>query len=132
MKSMNFFMHMQPPEITHQQKRAGIRNGKVFFYENAKLADARAKLAAHLSGHVPVVKFDGPLQCVVKWCFPICGDHCHGEWRDTKPDTHNLNKLLFDVMTDLGFWVDDARVASEVIQKFWSDTPGIFVEITRL
>ena len=41
-------------------------------------------------------------------------------------------KLLKDVMTDLGFWKDDAQVASEITEKFWSDVPGIFIKVENL
>jgi len=40
--------------------------------------------------------------------------------------------LLKDCMTDVGFWVDDARVCREVVEKFWSDIPGIYVCIGEL
>ena len=39
----------------------------------------------------------------------------------------NLNKLLKDCMTDVGFWKDDAQVASEICEKFWAEVPGIYV-----
>ena len=50
----------------------------------------------------------------------------------TKPDTDNLQKLLKDVMTDLGFWKDDALVASEIVEKFWAERPGIFIYVETL
>ena len=68
---------------------------------------------------------------MTKWCFPS-GDHPDGSYRTTKPDTDNLQKLLKDVMTKLGFWRDDALVASEVIEKFWADVPGIFIRVEPL
>ena len=50
----------------------------------------------------------------------------------SKPDTDNLVKLLKDVMTELHFWKDDAQVASEVIEKYWADLPGIYVKVESL
>ena len=41
-------------------------------------------------------------------------------------------KLFKDCMTKVGFWKDDAQVASEIIEKRFCDTPGIFVEIFPL
>ena len=35
-------------------------------------------------------------------------------------------------MTAAGFWVDDALVASEVVEKFWADPPGIYIHIEAL
>jgi Holliday junction resolvase RusA-like endonuclease len=66
------------------------------------------------------------------WCFPIKRKHHDGEYRTSKPDTDNLVKMLKDVMTDLHFWKDDAQVASEVIEKYWADIPGIYVKVENL
>lgn len=89
-------------------------------------------MTAHLAGHIPEKKYTGALRVVIKWCFSITGKHKDGEYKITKPDTHNLNKLLFDVMTDLKYWKDDALVASEIIEKFWAERPGIYVCIENL
>jgi Holliday junction resolvase RusA-like endonuclease len=35
-------------------------------------------------------------------------------------------------MTDCGFWEDDALVASEIIEKFWTDVPGIYIKIEAI
>lgn len=129
---IKFFMPMKPPTTTHQQKQVTVRNGKPVFYEPEELKAARSKLMAHLGKHAPKNKYDGPVHITVKWLFPITGDHTDGEYKATKPDTDNLQKLLKDCMTDLGFWVDDALVASELVQKFYAETPGIFIQIERL
>ena len=64
-------------------------------------------------------------------CFPR-GRHLDGEYKITKPDTDNLQKLLKDCMTSVKFWSDDAQVASEVVEKFWADIPGIYIRVTEL
>lgn len=128
---ISFFVPMQPPTITHQQKKVSVVKGKPVFYEPPELADARNKLAAHLAQHVPEKKFTGPLQLITKWCYPK-GSHKNGEYKTTKPDTDNMIKLLKDVMTSLGYWRDDALVASEITEKFWADVPGIYVCIKNL
>ena len=127
-----FFMAMDPPTVTHQEKQVHVVNGKPVFYEPAGLMSARKKLRAYLSQHRPKTKLDAPLELTVKWCFPVAGKHKNGEYRITKPDTDNLQKLLKDCMTDVGFWTDDARVCREVVEKFWSETPGIYIRIEEL
>lgn len=127
-----FFLPIKPPTTTHQMKAVAIKKGKPVFYEPARLKDARAKLAAHLAAHTPPHPFDGPLQVLVKWCFPATKRATNGQWKHTRPDAHNLNKLLFDVMTDLRFWNDDAQVVSEITQKFYADVPGVFIQIEML
>lgn len=32
-------------------------------------------------------------------------------------------------MTSLGFWEDDRFIVSLIVEKFWSDIPGIFIQI---
>lgn len=126
-----FFMAMIPPTTTHQEKQVRVVNGKPVFYEPEDLKAARIKLTAHLGQFVP----DKPYQCgvrlITKWCF-LNGAHESGSYRITKPDTDNLQKLLKDCMTLVGFWKDDALVASEICEKFWAEIPGIYIRIEEL
>ena len=90
------------------------------------------KLQAHLARHVPDKPYTTAVRVVTKWCFPLTEGHYDGEYKTTKPDTHNLNKMLFDVMEELGYWPNDALVASEVIEKFWASIPGIYIAIKEV
>lgn len=126
-----FFMAMLPPTVTHQEKAIHVVKGKPVTYEPAALKAARAKLEAHLAKHVPEQMYTGPVQLLTKWCFPR-GKHKDGSWKTTKPDTDNSIKLLKDCMTKLGYWKDDALVASEITQKFWAELPGIYIRIEEL
>ncbi|MFT4107720.1 MAG: RusA family crossover junction endodeoxyribonuclease [Lacrimispora sp.] len=132
MKTIDFFMAMKPPTVTHQEKQVHVVNGKPVFYEPDELKAARAKLLAHLGQHIPEEKFTGPVRLTTWWCFPVTGKHKNGEYKTSKPDTDNLIKLLKDVMTELRYWNDDAQVASEVIEKYWADLPGIYVKVESL
>ena len=127
-----FFMPMIPPTMTHQEKQVAVVKGKPKFYEPAELKAVRSKLMAHLGQHVPAKKYTTAVRLITKWCFPITGKHQDGEYKTTKPDTDNSQKLLKDVMTDLGYWTDDALVASEIIEKFWAARPGIYICIEEL
>jgi len=130
---IEFFMPMAiVPTATHQEKQVSVKSGKPHFYDPPELKAARAKLQAHLASHVPEEKYTGPVRLLVKWCFPISGKHHNGEYKASKPDTDNLQKMLKDVMTDLKFWKDDALVASEITEKFYSDIPGIYIAIEDL
>lgn len=129
---IEFFMSMDPPTCTHQEKQVHVVSGKPIFYEPQELKTARAKLKAHLSRHVPNEKFTGAIRLTTWWCFPIKGEHHDGDYKTSKPDTDNLVKLLKDVMTDLKYWSDDALVASEVIEKYWAERPGIYIRIEPL
>jgi Holliday junction resolvase RusA-like endonuclease len=48
-------------------------------------------------------------------------------------NTAELEKMLKDCMTEVGFWNDDAQVVVEHVEKLWSDDPtGISIEINVL
>ena len=128
---IEFFMPMKPPTVTHQEKKWRVVKGKPVPYEPPEVRAARSKLTAHLAGHRPVEPLAGAVRLLVKWCFPR-GDHADGEYRVTKPDVDNIQKLLMDCMTAVGFWTDDAQVASMVAEKFWAEVPGIYISITEL
>ena len=128
-----FFMAMaKVPTVTHQEKKVNIVHGKPFFYEPPELKEARQKLIAHLLPHKPDEPYRGPLELTVKWVFPTEGKHRQGEYRKTRPDTDNLQKLLKDCMTRCGFWEDDALVVLERVGKFWGDPSGIYICIIDL
>jgi Holliday junction resolvase RusA-like endonuclease len=131
--STEFFMPMKSvPTVTHQQKQVHVVNGKPIFYEPEELKAARSKLMAHLGQHVPEKEYTKSIRLMVKWCFPITGKHTDGEYKYTKPDTDNLQKLLKDCMTDCGYWKDDALVVSEIVEKFWAKLPGIYIKIEAI
>ena len=129
---MHFFLSMDPPTKTQQEHRIGInKSGKPYTYEDRELKKIRMDLRRALSKFVPMEPYTGAIRLTVKWLFPR-RKHGDGEYKTTKPDTDNLNKMLKDEMTRLGFWKDDALVASEIIEKFWAEIPGIYISIEEL
>ena len=123
---------MIPPTVTHQQKGVRVVGGKPVFYEKANVKAARFQLAQAIWPHRPEQPLEGAIDLSVVWKFP-CGDsHPDGAYRITRPDTDNLQKLLKDVMTDLGFWKDDAQVCRDLCTKLWSSKPGILICASEL
>jgi len=119
-----------------------IVKGKIVHYVKPEVKAAHDKLCGGLYRFRPDKPYTGGVRLVVEnfsfpWCFPR-GKHRNGEYRTTRPDTDNLNKLLKDCgtnivcTTELGFWKDDAQVASEVIEKFWAEIPGIWIRMEEL
>ena len=130
---MNFFIATNPPTSTAQMKQVRVVKGKPIFYDPPAVKEARSVLSAHLAVHKPSKPLTGPISLRVLWLFPKGKKHRNGEWRITKPDTDNLQKLLKDCMTRCGFWKDDAQVVREIAEKRWSDDPcGIYSEIEEL
>ena len=130
-----FFLPMIPPTYTYQTgERTSVnkKTGKAYHYSDAELNDIKMKFTAFLSKHVPAEPITGGVRLITKWCYPITGSHHDGDYKLTKPDTDNMVKLFKDVMTRLGFWKDDALVASELTEKFYAKLTGIYVCIEEL
>lgn len=130
---MKIFLLLDPPTITAQQNKVTIVNNKPMFYKPEKLKQARKTLITHLRPFKPDKPIEGPIKLEVIWRFSKGRKHKHNEWKVTKPDTDNLEKMLKDCMTEVGFWLDDAQVVVEHVEKLWSDDPtGIAIEINVL
>lgn len=130
---IEFFLPMKKiPTTTHQQKKITVKNGKPQVYEPERLKVAREKFLSLLAQHVPPDMYTEAIRLTVKWCFPRIKKSYNGQYKTTKPDTDNLQKLLKDCMTELKYWKDDALVASEIVEKFWADTVGIYIKIEEL
>ncbi len=130
---IQFFLPMKKiPTITSQQKGINHQTGTVYTKEAVKAA--RAKFATALAAHTPSEPITGAVQVLTKWCHPTTKRERWGTWKVTTPDLGNCTKLFHDVMEDLGFFANDAQIASEINQKFWTDPQhsGIFVQIDNL
>ena len=126
---MNFKLKMKPPTITAQEHQVTVKNGKPIFYDPPKLKNAKQDLLGHLYQYQPKEPYNEAVILSVQWLFqsPL---HHDGEWKTTKPDTDNLQKLLKDCMTRVGFWNNDALVVREVVEKRWvRNAPGIVISI---
>lgn len=128
----DFFMPMIPPTVTAQEKRIGGSGKKRYTYDTPEIKTAKEKLTAHLAKHAPDKPYECGVRLTVLWLFPLKGAHKDGEYKTSKPDTDNLQKLFKDCMTRAGFWRDDALVASELCEKFWAKLPGIYVKVESL
>lgn len=125
-----FFLDIIPPRTTAQQKKVSCWGGRPKYYEPKNVKDAKKILIDALLPFMPAEPAYGAVSLFVDWRFPA-KSHKEG-WKTTAPDTDNLDKMLKDVMTQLGFWDDDALVVDEHIQKHWSKQPGILIRVEEL
>ena len=135
---MRFKLKMTPPTATAQQKGERVVGGYIHHYKKKNVAAAEAILRDALLPYVPAEPItDKPVVFEAMWEFPYpksAKKHKPGfkRWKITRPDTDNLNKLLKDVMTDMGFWKDDALICLEQIWKVYSDEPGIEICVSTM
>lgn len=128
---IDFFLECDPPTATAQERKVNTQRGYPVYYDPSSVKYAKQLLTLLLRQHKPREPFRTPVELTVYWRFRA-KSHKPREWRDTKPDTDNLQKLLKDVMTKVGYWKDDALVVREIIEKSWEKTPGIYIKIREL
>ena len=116
---------MIPPTTTAQEKKINFKTKKV--YSAPAVVDAKAKYRAHLAKYRPEHPMTGPLYMKVIWCFPM-GKHDGGYCTD-KPDLDNANKLLQDVLQELGFFNDDKQIAKLQLTKIYAENPCVMISL---
>ncbi len=73
----------------------------------------KKKLTANLARHRPPEKYICGIRLITKWLFPNDGKHKDGEYKTSKPDTDNLQKMFKDCMTLCGFFLDRRPACGE-------------------
>lgn len=136
---LHFFLNFEPdiPTMTHQVGlRAGTnKKGKAYLYKDRSYENLESLYDSKLLQFVPAVRFGKDTQLRTMWVFNSGKDEGEPSYRNDKPDTDNLVKLLKDRMTKCGFWKDDSCVVRETIEKLNAPSTmkhGIYVWISTI
>lgn len=127
------FLKMNPPTVTAQESKIAVVNNKPRVYKTERQKSAKAEILWKLNQYRTQEMLNCPIELSVTWYFLAGKGHKHNEWRSTRPDTDNLEKLLKDCITEAGYWRDDALVVREIAEKIWvKNNPGILIKIKEL
>ena len=142
---MRLFVDCKIPKGTAQMKgeRVVIPKGRgrkpfVQHYETQKIQDARNAYRRMFARHKPSEPYSGAIQVKMYFLYPFNATELKRviksgwKWKATRPDADNIFKLPCDVLTDLGFWTDDAIICEPVIRKAFARRSGIYLEINQL
>lgn len=104
-----------------------------------KAAAYKAAIQIEAMKHAPDVLLEGPIEVNLKvskavpasWSKKKQFQALTGAVRPTaKPDIDNLYKIVADALNGI-IWRDDAQVVSITAEKWYSERPGICVEIRQ-
>lgn len=138
---MRFVIDCIPPKTTAQ---AGLRimkrrDGRFFIGKQTGSKAVRVKnwLFNRLEPFKPDKAFEGALKVYIGWYYPYKKSEKKSNigkmiYCDKRPDADNLLKTLFDVMTKIGFWKDDAQIADLRFIKAWDARARIEVGIEKI
>lgn len=127
--------------ITIQPKqgdRSMVRGGYVHHYQPKNVTDHAEALALLMAPNMPNEPLGGPLRILVRFCFPwlkgaTARKRAFGRWpKDTKPDSDNCAKQLFDVLERRGFIADDSRLADSRVIKEFGKVGKIIIELEEI
>ena len=126
---IEFYEPFDIPSATPQQRKV---HGKVS-YPSKSLSLARASWRAFLERHAPTVPLDGPLRIEVELFYHQRMKDEEVRYKTTRPDGVNLLKLIEDVMTECGYWLDDRQLSVEQITRYlWFGEEMVYVKVFRL
>lgn len=134
----NIILHFDEglPRTTAQQKGEVIlyKNGRPFIhhYRKEKVENLRQQLLWMLKSYAPSVPSDGPVKLTILICFDIKDKKLWGKYKTTRPDGDNWVKTLKDVMTDTGFWNDDAQVVDERVIRTYAEKGSVRIQVEDL
>jgi Holliday junction resolvase RusA-like endonuclease len=119
---LSFKIEGVPPSTTAQGKRLNRATGR-FFASPAHAADMEA-LRLKMRAHRPKTPLEGPIQLtiVATWPYPKNTPKCAQIGRRpklSKPDADNFAKGIQDCLVAEGFFIDDAKVWSLSVLKFY-------------
>ncbi len=129
MKPINIFVDCQPSTITYKD---GYKEGLHTRRKKPALIGWEKTLQRELTPFKPETPLDGAIYLKVEFGFKANNDKKAYYWKQSKPDTSSMLDTLKRVMTDVGFWTDDAQIVYEVCSKAYKNTPGISIQIMTL
>lgn len=139
MRELGFVIRCNPPKHTAQggKRILKTKDGRLFIGKktDSKAQQTENELLMLLYPYRPKEPFQGALKTEIKWVYPWRSSEPKKnrilglKYCDTRPDSDNLLKFLFDCMTRCGFWIDDAQVADLRFEKMWGDEPRIEIKI---
>lgn len=83
--------------------------------------------------------FDGPVSVGLYVFMPRPKTHSNSKgalkpsaprWHTNKPDIDNLEKSVFDALTNMGVWTDDSQVCQVSKAKVYGARPGALIIIS--
>lgn len=127
MASIQAFLPMVPPTVTHNDLEASVgRGGRPYIRKSERLREAEGAYMARLAPLRPARPLSGPLRLTVRWCFPTDSEHAQGEPMGEAPDLDNMCKSFQDCLTRAGIIDDDRHVVELRLSKAWSDPAGVW------
>lgn len=142
MKTIHFFA----PGIPKGQPRArAVRRGKhAGMYDPGTADNWKSSVRAAVKEVWDGVVIEGPVSVDITAVFPRPKSHFFTgrranvmrkdapTYHTAKPDKDNIDKAIYDALTNAGIWKDDSMVCVGGTSKIYGDRPGASIIIQTL
>lgn len=122
--SLDFFVPGEPRGEPRTRARGMMIGGKararVYRDTSADVWKQTVAINAITADGFPAKPFDCPIDVHLTFVMPRPKSRKNDVWHTAKPDADNLAKAVLDVLTKVGLWVDDSRVAGLTVLKVYS------------
>ena len=134
-------VNMIPTKATHQSSLRIMKSksGRMFVGKFAKssINSWIQEFELNIKRYRPENPWDGPVQVIIEWRFPFNKStpkkYLHrDEWKTTRPDLDNMEKVILDSLTRTGFIVDDSIICNKTTTKKHSSNPGISIRLIKI
>lgn len=141
--SNEFFLHFENgmPKATAQQKGERIAYRRlggrmvpyIEHYRKANVQTVRTQLTLAMKKYKPEKPSERPIRLTICLYFDKKQPKkLWGKYKTTRPDCDNYVKEVTDVMTELGFWIDDAQVSDLHVVKRYAEKATIYIKVEDL
>ena len=141
MSRINFTLGIEPQSWQFAGKRAGVIQGKIRFFKDARATAYNRAVSLLALASRPRAPLQGPLCVEMFFVLPrpqALDRRDQSPVRQPcpkRPDAENLAKATIDALTETGFWRDDAQITRLVLEKWYAargESPCIEVAIEPL
>jgi len=130
-----------PTKATHQSSLRIMKSkaGHMFVGKFAKSAIKGwiQEFNLKIKKYKPSIPFAGPTEVIIEFYYPWNKTTAKKylnteEWKITRPDLDNMEKVVLDSLTSEGFIVDDSIICLKTTLKKHSNFPRIIVKIREI
>ena len=106
-------------------------------YANSKVKLWVSDFSKIIAKHRPSTPCDFPVSLFIRFRFPHLKSSSseykkNPQWKTTRPDLDNMEKVVLDSLTDEGFLVDDSIICLKTTSKKHSSTPKIIIRLKQI
>lgn len=120
MNTIEFTLLVEPKSCQHGS-RAGLRGGKIHFYNDSEKVAYQTRIILESKHHAPREPLKGPLAVIYEFYLPRAKSNKAKTAHGVKPDLVNLAKHTEDALTKAGFWEDDKQIVTMTIVKAFTE-----------